>query len=146
MEFADPNSSVTTFSMQDEDVEFEARYRDIHKITVNSGTADEYLAIAGQVITIAASDAPDMKMFDKCQAVKGNISLADVNSMVTTFTMPDEDVEIKDAYKDDFYASCKCGENISWRLQHNGWLRLSGSALCTVSVNMVGKSVRMILV
>ena len=127
IKFNNPNSSETYFTMPDDDVEIKAVFKDFHTITVVSGTADKTSSVEGQVVTIKASDAPEDKEFDRWQVVKGNVSLNENHYPETTFTMPDEDVEIKATYKDFYLAAGTCGENISWKLQYNGLLKISGS-------------------
>ena len=68
-------------------------------IKVNSGTSDCSSATLNKTVTITADAAPEGKVFFKCEVVKGNISLKNEYSSVTTFQMPDEDVEITAIYK-----------------------------------------------
>ncbi len=57
-------------------------------------------AKAGETITITASNAPDGKIFEKWEIVKGTVNLASATSAQTTFTMPSSSVEIKAVYVD----------------------------------------------
>ncbi|MBQ6022726.1 MAG: fibronectin type III domain-containing protein, partial [Clostridia bacterium] len=101
---ADVTANVTTFVMGDLDVEVKAAYKDLpsekHSVTVTSGTADKSTAAKGETVTVTASAAPEGKAFDKWEVVKGNITLADVTSTVTTFVMGDLNVEVKAVYRD----------------------------------------------
>ncbi|MBQ9506994.1 MAG: SH3 domain-containing protein [Clostridia bacterium] len=101
---ADATANVTTFVMGDLDVEVKAAYKDLpsekHSVTVTSGTADKSTAAKGETVTVTASAAPEGKAFDKWEVVKGNITLADVTSTVTTFVMGDLNVEVKAVYRD----------------------------------------------
>ena len=101
---ADATANVTTFVMGDLDVEVKAAYKDLpsekHSVTVTSGTADKSTAAKGETVTVTASAAPSGKAFDKWEVVKGNITLADVTSTVTTFVIGDLNVEVKAVYRD----------------------------------------------
>ena len=76
-----------------------------YNVTVTGGTA--YVgagtpitkATMGTAVTLTAGAAPTGKVFDKWEVVSGGITLADVNSTTTTFTMPAEAVSVKATYK-----------------------------------------------
>ncbi|MBR5423530.1 MAG: hypothetical protein IK108_05905 [Clostridia bacterium] len=101
---ADVTANVTTFVMGDLDVEVKVSYKDLppaqHSVTVTNGTTSVNAAAKGTTVTITASAAPEGKAFDKWEVVKGNITLADVTSTVTTFVMGDLNVEVKAVYMD----------------------------------------------
>ncbi len=68
------------------------------KATVGAGTPITK-ATMGTTVTLTANAAPSGKVFDKWEVVSGGITLADVNSATTTFTMPAEAVSVKATYK-----------------------------------------------
>ena len=91
--------------------EYEIRVTDdtsTHKAKVNSGTAKtdsispaaEISVLKGTTVTITATTDPD-RAFDKWTIVKGlqSSALASSTSAITTFTMPDTDVELTATYK-----------------------------------------------
>ncbi len=101
---ADASAATTTFVMGDADVEVKAMYKDLpasqHSITVTGGTASVSAAAKGATVTITANAAPEGKVFDKWEVVKGGITLASATAASTTFVMGDADVEVKATYKD----------------------------------------------
>ncbi len=68
------------------------------KATVGAGT-EITKAAEGTTVTLTAGAAPTGKVFDKWEVVSGGITLADVNSTTTTFTMPASAVSVKATYK-----------------------------------------------
>ena len=68
------------------------------KATVGAGS-EISKAAQGTIVTLTANAAPSGKVFDKWEVVSGGITLADVNSATTTFTMPAEAVSVKATYK-----------------------------------------------
>lgn len=52
------------------------------------------------VVTVAADEPENGKVFDKWIVLEGNVTLTDVTSATTTFTMPGNDVKIEATYKD----------------------------------------------
>ena len=76
-----------------------------YNVTVTGGTASVGAgtpitkATMGTTVTLTAGAAPSGKVFDKWEVVSGGITLADVNSATTTFTMPAEAVSVKATYK-----------------------------------------------
>lgn len=68
-------------------------------ITVNSGRSDYDFGTAGTVVTIEADDAPDGMQFDYWYVDSQNVALANANSAKTTFTMPEDEVEVTAHYK-----------------------------------------------
>ena len=74
-------------------------------IIITNGTATKAgsaisKAASGTVVTITADPAETGKQFDKWEVVYGGVTVADVNSATTTFTMGGEAVKIKATYKD----------------------------------------------
>ena len=72
----------------------------MYTVTVNSGSADVTTAAQGATVTLTADAASADKEFDKWVVDSGTITLEDVSSATTTFTMPAEDVEVTATYKD----------------------------------------------
>ena len=72
----------------------------MYTVTVNSGSADVTTAAQGATVTLTADAASADKEFDKWIVDSGTITLEDVSSATTTFTMPAEDVEVTATYKD----------------------------------------------
>ena len=68
------------------------------KATIGAGS-EISKAAEGTTVTLTANAAPSGKVFDKWEVVSGGITLADVNSATTTFTMPAEAVSVKATYK-----------------------------------------------
>ena len=68
------------------------------KATIGAGS-EITKATAGTIVTLTANAAPSGKVFDKWEVVSGGITLADVNSATTTFTMPASAVSVKATYK-----------------------------------------------
>ena len=68
------------------------------KATVGAGS-EISKAAQGTIVTLTANAAPSGKVFDKWEVVSGGITLADVNSATTTFTMPASAVSVKATYK-----------------------------------------------
>lgn len=69
-------------------------------IAVENGTAsvdgsNVTTAPAGATVKLTAGPAPEGQIFARWEVVSGNIPLADANSPVTTFTMPDHAVQVK---------------------------------------------------
>ena len=74
-------------------------FRYYRNLTVNGGSADIDNVYNTCDVTITA-DVSEGKAFVKWEVNSGSAALDDVNSATTTFTMPDEDVEITAVYKD----------------------------------------------
>ena len=76
-----------------------------YNVTVTGGTASVGAgtpitkATMGTTVTLTAGAAPSGKVFDEWEVVSGGITLADVNSATTTFTMPASAVSVKATYK-----------------------------------------------
>ena len=68
-------------------------------ITLTHATVDvpDNKAYAGQTVTVKA-DAREGYQFVRWQVINGTVTLSSMNSKKATFTMPDEDVELKARY------------------------------------------------
>lgn len=143
--FTDPNGA--SFTMEDKDVTINAVFEDIptHSVTVVSGKAfaeaDSTInsAYEDTVVTIVADDAPDGKVFDKWKVLEGGVTIADVNSATTTFTMLDADVKVEATYKnadlshshvygdswksdeDNHWKECECGDKAELAAHTFAW-------------------------
>lgn len=71
-----------------------------YNITINNGTSNVATASAGSVITITANDLlkTEGKDFAHWQVVSGGVTLGSNNASKTTFTMPEQNVEITANY------------------------------------------------
>ena len=90
----DPNADKTAFTMPDEPVSVEAKYKHLQSITMNHGTAydedfsETDIAKAKQTITIKAEDRyADGLVFDHWAVDTDNVILADEYDEKTTFEM-----------------------------------------------------------
>ena len=102
----DPNAERTHFTMPDEAVEVNAKYKHLQSITMNHGTAydedfsETDIAKAKQTITIKAEDRyADGLVFDHWAVDPDNVILADKYGEKTTFEMVSEPVELTAHYK-----------------------------------------------
>ena len=102
----DPNAERTYFTMPDEPVSVEAKYKHLQSITMNHGTAydedfsETDIAKAKQTITIKAEDRyADGLVFDHWAVDTDNVTLADEYGEKTTFEMVNGAVELTAHYK-----------------------------------------------
>lgn len=111
VQLADEKAESTSFTMPESAVEIVlvAHYEQLHKITINDGTAtgDKLLemadgksvgAVKGAEITIKAA-VKDNQVFDSWTVEQGDVTLKDDTSEKTTFTMGEEEVVITANYK-----------------------------------------------
>ena len=90
-----------------------------YNVTVTGGTASVGAgtpitkATMGTTVTLTANAAPSGKVFDKWVVESGNINLADENSAITTFTMPDGAVSVKATYKTITYGDLNGDDKIN---------------------------------
>lgn len=101
---SDETSGTVSFTMPAGDVEVSATYKTIppkeYLVTVNSGSADKEMVASGEEVIITADEPELGKEFDKWVIEYGEIELSDASSNVTSFVMPEGDVEISATYKD----------------------------------------------
>lgn len=71
----------------------------VYTVDVEGGTADASKAKVGSTVTLSFDAANNTKLFKEWQVVSGDVTLADATAETTTFTMPEEDVEIKAIYE-----------------------------------------------
>lgn len=101
---ADTMQAEITFVMPDCDVTAVANYNAIqYSVVVDGGTSDVTKAIKGATVTITANAAPTGQVFDKWEILSGGVTIADVTSTNTTFTMLTSDVSVKATYKKVVY-------------------------------------------
>ena len=111
VQLADEKAESTSFTMPESAVEIVlvAHYEQLHKITINDGTAtgDKLLemadgksvgAVKGAEITIEAA-VKDNQVFDSWTVEQGDVTLEDDTSEETTFTMGEKEVVITANYK-----------------------------------------------
>ena len=100
----DETAENTTFTMPAKNVEVEATYKiATYTITVNVGQSNVTEAKPGETIQLTADMPAAGKQFDKWTVQAGGVSIADIYSEITTFTMPAADVEVTATYKDAEY-------------------------------------------
>ena len=80
-------------------VELKFAVENKYTVTVNGGTADISPADPGQTVTLTAAAIPG-KEFEKWEINAGNITLADVNANITTFSMPKETVTVTAIFRE----------------------------------------------
>ena len=102
----DPNADKTAFTMPDEPVSVEAKYKHLQSITMNHGTAydedfsETDIAKAKQTITIKSEDRyAECLVFDHWAVDTDNVILADEHGEKTTFEMVNGPVELTAHYK-----------------------------------------------
>ena len=101
LQFADENSTQTTFVMPRADVEVWATYKDLYSIIVQeseggTGTTNSSLVAVGGMVTLTATPNGGWR-FDYWEVVSGDVELADSSSAETTLTLASnmEDVIVK---------------------------------------------------
>ena len=107
VKFSSSTSSTTTFTMPANDVYVSAKYSSwyvpyttYYTVSVINGHSDKSVSKAGSTVTLTADPAPDGKEFDKWEINSGIVSLKDVHSANTNFTMPASNVTLTALYKD----------------------------------------------
>ena len=95
-------ASPIEFEMPKNGVELTAQYKTLRNIVVNNGTytvngTDDKQAVEGDKITIKAAERPGYQ-FVRWEVVPDNVTITGVNNKEATFTMPNENVELKARY------------------------------------------------
>ena len=95
-------ASPIEFEMPKNGVELTAQYKTLRNIVVNKGTytvngTDDKQAVEGDKITIKAAERPGYQ-FVRWEVVTGNVTIIGVNNEEATFTMPNENVELRARY------------------------------------------------
>ncbi|PDX61536.1 InlB B-repeat-containing protein [Faecalibacterium langellae] len=94
--------SPIEFEMPKNGVELTAQYKTLRNIVVNNGTytvngTDDKQAVEGDKINIKAAERPGYQ-FVRWEVVPDNVTITGVNNEEATFTMPNENVELKARY------------------------------------------------
>ena len=94
--------SPIEFEMPKNGVELTAQYKTLRNIVVNNGTytvngTDDKQAVEGDKIAIKAAERPGYQ-FVRWEVVPDNVTITGVNNEEATFTMPNENVELKARY------------------------------------------------
>ncbi len=94
--------SPIEFEMPKNGVELTAQYKTLRNIVVNKGTytvngTDDKQAVEGDKINIKAAERPGYQ-FVRWEVVTDNVTITGVNNEEATFTMPNENVELKARY------------------------------------------------
>ena len=95
-------ASPIEFEMPKNGVELTAQYKTLRNIVVNKGTytvngTDDKQAVEGDKITVKAAEYPGYQ-FVRWEVVTDNVTITGVNNEEATFTMPNENVELKARY------------------------------------------------
>lgn len=95
-------ASPIEFDMPKNGVELTAQYKTLRNIVVNNGTytvngTDDKQAVEGDKINIKATERPGYQ-FVRWEVVTDNVTITGVNNEEATFTMPNENVELKARY------------------------------------------------
>ena len=95
-------ASPIEFDMPKNGVKLTAQYKTLRNIVVNNGTytvngTDDKQAVEGDKIAIKAAERPGYQ-FVRWEVVTGNVTITGVNNEEATFTMPNENVELKARY------------------------------------------------
>lgn len=95
-------ASPIEFDMPKNGVELTAQYKTLRNIVVNNGTytvngTDDKQAVEGDKINIKAAERPGYQ-FVRWEVVPDNVTITGVNNEEATFTMPNENVELKARY------------------------------------------------
>ena len=95
-------ASPIEFDMPKNGVKLTAQYKTLHNIVVNNGTytvngTDDKQAVEGDKIAIKAAERPGYQ-FVRWEVVTDNVTITGVNNEEATFTMPNENVELKARY------------------------------------------------
>lgn len=95
-------ASPIEFEMPKNGVALTAQYKTLHNIVVNKGTytvngTDDKQAVEGDKIAIKAAERPGYQ-FVRWEVVPDNVTITGVNNEEATFTMPNENVELKARY------------------------------------------------
>ena len=106
VELYDEDGLTAKFTMPDDDVTIEAKYKQYHTITMVGGKGTAYdadgkeitSAVVGDKITIVAKDR-DSHEFNRWEINPDNVILEDPNADETAFIMPDEPVSVEAKYK-----------------------------------------------
>ena len=96
-------ASPIEFEMPKNGVELRAQYKTLRNIVVNNGTytvngTDDKQAVEGDKIAIKAAERPGYQFVRWEVVTDDNVTITGVNNEEATFTMPNENVELKARY------------------------------------------------
>ena len=96
-------ASPIEFDMPKNGVELTAQYKTLHNIVVNNGTytvngTDDKQAVEGDKIAIKAAERPGYQFVRWEVVTDDNVTITGVNNEEATFTMPNENVELRARY------------------------------------------------
>ena len=96
-------ASPIEFDMPKNGVELTAQYKTLHNIVVNNGTytvngTDDKQAVEGDKIAIKAAERPGYQFVRWEVVTDDNVTIIGVNNKEATFTMPNENVELRARY------------------------------------------------
>ena len=96
-------ASPIEFEMPKNGVELTAQYKTLRNIVVNNGTytvngTDDEQAVEGDKITIKAAERPGYQFVRWEVVTDDNVTITGVNNEEATFTMPNENVELRARY------------------------------------------------
>ena len=96
-------ASPIEFEMPKNGVKLTAQYKTLHNIVVNNGTytvngTDDKQAVEGDKIAIKAAERPGYQFVRWEVVTDDNVTITGVNNEEATFTMPNENVELKARY------------------------------------------------
>lgn len=96
-----PGPHKPAFTMLSEDVEVKATYAVHYSVNVERGSVNKSRVSEGDTVIITADKPYTNQKFDKWEIISGSVTLLNVYSPTTTFTMPAGDVTIKATYQVD---------------------------------------------
>lgn len=96
-------ASPIEFEMPKNGVKLTAQYKTLHNIVVNNGTytvngTDDKQAVEGDKIAIKAAERPGYQFVRWEVVTDDNVTITGVNNEEATFTMPNENVELRARY------------------------------------------------
>ena len=96
-------ASPIEFEMPKNGVKLTAQYKTLHNIVVNNGTytvngTDDKQAVEGDKIAIKAAERPGYQFVRWEVVTDDNVTITGVNNKEATFTMPNENVELRARY------------------------------------------------
>ena len=96
-------ASPIEFDMPKNGVKLTAQYKTLHNIVVNNGTytvngTDDKQAVEGDKIAIKAAERPGYQFVRWEVVTDDNVTITGVNNEEATFTMPNENVELRARY------------------------------------------------
>lgn len=110
VEFTNPLSKSTSFTMPDGDVTVTAVYGPKHRYTLTNAITPNGYAATGVIVNIEAPSRYNGADFLEWVVKSGNVSLENPKSVQTSFVMGEEDVEIEATYTQLYMVTVVDGE------------------------------------